>query len=43
VVKEGVEENLELSEAQELLSSLKNQMQTGENIRLSIRWIVEGE
>lgn len=40
-VKQGSKENLEMTAAQELLSNLEQDLREGQDIRLSISWIVE--
>lgn len=41
VVSQGVQENLGIRAAQELLSSLEQQLSAGQDIRLHISWVVE--
>lgn len=41
IVNQGTKENLEITAAQDLLSALGQKLRAGQNIRLSINWIVE--
>ncbi|MEA5465553.1 hypothetical protein [Leptothoe sp. PORK10 BA2] len=40
-VRDGIQENLSVAEAEKLLNKLDNELKTGENVRLSISWVVE--
>lgn len=40
-MNQGAKENLEITAAQDLLSALGEKLRAGQNIRLSINWIVE--
>lgn len=40
-IQQGAQENLELAEAQKLLSNLEQTLKSGQTIRLNISWIIE--